>query len=102
MDEAALDLLEKLYKEYAVVVLIEGRPRRRFLGSDVVNASGLSATARESPEADAYRLVMGPLLEDSGAVALADVRGQGTIVGEMFYEITLSGEAILREAGRIT
>ena len=102
MDEAALlDLLEKLYKEYAVVVVIEGRPRRRFLGSDVVNASGLSAAARESTEADAYRLVMGPL-EDSGAVALADVRGRGTIAGEMFYEMTLTGEAILREAGRIT
>ena len=101
MDEAALDLLVKLYKEYAVVVVIEGRPRRRFFGSDVVNASGLSAAARESTEADAYRLVMGPL-EDSGAVALADVRGRGTIAGEMFYEITLTGEAILREAGRIT
>ena len=98
MDETALALLEAAYKNSQIEA--EGEASRlRFRASDAANALGLSTAARPSPGAAAYYRTMS-LLENSGAVKIADTRGQA-IVGETFYEITPRGEDMLREAGRI-
>jgi hypothetical protein len=98
LDETALAFLEEAYNN-AETLEIEGQQRLVFRGSDAANALGLTMAA-ERPEGEAYRRAIS-LLVDSGAVVLADVRGQGELVGEEFYEITPHGEEMLGEAGRI-
>ena len=98
MDETALAFLEVAFNN-AEPREIEGLMRPVFMASDPANALGLTMAA-DRPEGEAYRRAIS-LLVDSGAVVLADVRGQGELLGEEFYEITPHGEAMLGEAGRI-
>ena len=99
MNKTALNLLEAAYK-HAEIREIEGQPRiMLFRGSDAANALDLSTAVRWVPRAQAYQRAM-DLLEEAGAVKIAEIRGQ-ELVGESFYEITPHGIAMLREAGRI-
>jgi len=98
LNKTALDLLEAAYK-HAKVREIEGQRRIMFRGSDAANALDLSTAVRWVPRAEAYQRAM-DLLEEAGAVKVAEIRGQ-ELVGESFYEITPHGVAMLREAGRI-
>ncbi len=97
LDETALAFLEVAFNN-AEPREIEGQLLPVFIASVPANALGLSMAER--PEGDAYRRTISQLV-DSGAIMLADIRGQGQLVGEEIYAITPQGEAILREAGLI-
>ena len=97
MNKTALNLLEAAYK-HAEIREIEGQRRIMFGGSDAANALDLSTAVRWAPRAVAYQRAP-DILEEAGAVKLAEIRGQ-ELVGESFYEITPDGIAMLREAGR--
>jgi hypothetical protein len=99
LNKTALNLLEAAYK-HAEIREIEGQRRIMFGGTDAANALDLSTAVRWAPRAVAYQRAL-DLLEEAGAVKLAEIRGQELLVGESFYEITPQGIAMLRAAGRI-